>query len=281
MSKNIQEVSRFRRRWALVLLTVLGVLAGRAEAQDSLVSQLLTDAIYRGDGVIDLLKDVSGTELEAYISEGGGRLLLGVDVNEDNSGNENSDSLGVAIRQVQLSISTSAGDFTFSDFLTSTTATLREAGSETADEFFTLFGTGGSSQITGGGGFNLAAFDDVLWIDNISLGGATILSAELSVTFLDIAKGGATDAESFFDFSGGFEDFALLSRDDAILLEDAAIGTEAAPAGVAYSEVETVTTQLLADEPTPVENLAPAAPSPPLWIVGLLACFLVVRNARK
>ena len=88
------------------------LLSGLAGAQE-MVSRTLSEKIYRGDGVIDLLKDIGGSELTQYFNQSGGLLLLGADINEDNSGNESRSSQGVAIKQVQLSISTNAGDFTF------------------------------------------------------------------------------------------------------------------------------------------------------------------------
>lgn len=257
------------------LLAALG-LPGSLGAQE-VVSELLTDAIYRGSGVIDLLKDVSGDQLSAFINEGDGRLLLGVDVNEDNSGNENSDSLGVAIKDVQLAISTTEGDFTFTDFFTSTTALLREDGSATENEFYTLFGQAGSSQITGSGGFDLATFDDVLWIDTGSVSG-TITGAELSVAFLETPKGNqATDAEQFFDFSGGFEDFALLNATDASTLESANVGVADAPTGVTFQESDPITALLPAPEPS--TSSPPAAPSNPLLLALFLGIVLAVRPA--
>lgn len=263
---------------SILAVGLLLVWSGIAAGQDALVSQRLTDAIYRGDGVIDLFNDLTAEQLAEFIDSGGGRLLLGVDVNENNSGNETSTSLGVAIEQIQLAISTSEGDFTFSDFYTNTTAVLRDAGSGVESEFYTLFGQSGSSQITGGNGFDLATYDDVLWIDNISLGGATILGAELRVTFLETPSGSsATEAESFFDFSGGFEDFALLSAADAIVLEDAATGVSEAPSSLVFSE-ETSASELLASEVTPPVTVIPGAPLPPLWLFGAFGVLAFVRQ---
>ena len=52
-------------------------------AQD-IQSRVLTDKIHGGSGVIDLLKNVSGGDLNKYFNETGKLLLLGVDVNEGN-----------------------------------------------------------------------------------------------------------------------------------------------------------------------------------------------------
>ncbi len=270
-------------------LLLLSSLAG---AQD-IVSRTLTDAIYRGDGVINLLKDISGSQLTQYFNQTGGLLLLGADVNEDNSGNESSNSLGVAIKQVQLSISTTAGDFTFGDFHTSTTAMLRAAGGTTSAEYYTMFGQGGSSQLTGTTGFNLSSYDDVLWLEKIMLTG-TINRAELSITFLETPNSRASSAESFFDFSGGFEDFALLSAADAVLVEEADIGMAAAPSGVTYSTTESATEAIVAAAPTSTPTSTstttttttttstpavgpPAAPAPSWILVAGLAGLLLLK----
>jgi hypothetical protein len=256
-------------------LLLLSSLAG---AQD-IVSRTLTDAIYRGDGVINLLKDISGSQLTQYFNQTGGLLLLGADVNEDNSGNESSTSLGVAIKQVQLSISTTDGDFTFGDFYTSTTAMLREAGGTTSSEYYTMFGQGGSSQLTGTTGFNLSSFDDVLWLEQIMLTG-TITRAELSITFLETPNSRTSGAESFFDFSGGFEDFALLSTADAVLLEEADIGTADAPSGVTYTTTVSATTAINAAAPDSDGTTfagPPAAPAPPWVVVAGLAGLLLLK----
>jgi hypothetical protein len=285
------------------------LLLSHAGAQE-VVSRKLSDAIFRGDGVINLLNNISGSELTQYFNQTGGLLLLGADVNEDNSGNESSTSLGVAIKQVQLSISTTAGDFSFGDFYTSTTAMLREAGSTTSSEYYTMFGQGGSSQITGSGAFDLSSFDDVMWLENIMLTG-TITRAELSITLLTTPSSRTSSSESFFDFSGGFEQFALLATADAVLLEEADIGVAAAPTGVTFTPTETVTEAIVAAAPTtttvdtttttptdtttttttPVDppittttdttlTSPPAAPAPP-WLVVVGLAGLILLKTRK
>lgn len=252
--------------WAAVLVFLLSFLSGsRIHAQ---IPTALTDKIYQGSGTIDLLKDVSGANLKQYLNSNGG-LLLGVDVNENESGNESRDSLGIAIKQLQLVITTSAGTLTFSDFYTSTTAMIREAGTSSAQQFYTAFGKSGSSQITGGSsGFDLDRLDDVIRLGNIAVQG-DILSAKLNVTFLNTAKTTVQGNETFFDFSGGFEDFALLGKQDAALLEAANFGLAAAPSGITYTQTSPPITLSEASPP-----LAPGAPAPPLAL--LLALGLAV-----
>ncbi len=213
-------------------------LPGAAFAQ-SIESRALTDKVFKGDGVIDLMKDIGGADLASYFKQTGGLLLLGADVNENASGNESSKSLGIAIKEACLSIRTTEGDFTFKDFLTSTTAKMREAGSSNDREYSTLFGQAGSSDITGSGKLDLSKLDDVLWFEDIEYKGR-ITSVTLSISFLDTPTSKATANESFFDFSGGFEDFALLNVADAILLEKANIGQSGAPSGVEFENKDTV-----------------------------------------
>jgi len=152
-----------------------------------------------------------------------------------------------------------------------------------------MFGQGGSSQLTGAGGTDLSSFDDVLWLQEIMLTG-TITRAELSIAFLETPKSGSSDAESFFDFSGGFEDFALLSTADAILLEEAAIGVTEAPSGVTFESTESATGAIGAAAPVSIPDpvvsegtaLAspPAAPAPPWMVVAGLAGLLLLKTGK-
>ena len=76
-----------------------------------------------------------------------------------------------------------------------------------------------------------AGFDDVVEIQNIDFEGE-IIGAQLQVTFLDTATAG--DNEDFFDYSNGFEEFAILTSPDATLLDSAAIGISDSPTAIAY-----------------------------------------------
>ena len=49
-------------------------------------------------------------------------MFLGVDLNEDASGLEESTSQGVAIKEVELVLTTTEGTFSFTTFYTNTTA---------------------------------------------------------------------------------------------------------------------------------------------------------------
>ena len=240
------------------LALIIGLLiVSNLQAQ---VPTTLTDKIFKGGGTINLLKDISGADLQQYINANGS-LLLGVDLNEDAAGNESRDSVGVAIKQLELVVTTTAGTVSFTDFVTSTTASIKEAGASTPQDYYTLFGRIGSSQITGGSS-ELNKLDDVVKLQNVSIQG-TILSAQLRVKFLDTASTNVQGNETFFDWSDGFEDFALLGSKDAALLEAANYGLASAPSGVTYTATGSVVTP-----PTP------GAPVPPLGL--LMAMGLVV-----
>jgi hypothetical protein len=213
------------------------------------IPTVLTDTIKNGDGIIDIFKDATSTELEEYLQ--GGSIYLGVDINEDASGIESSTSSGVAIKEMELIINTTEGDFTFTEFYTNTTALITEQGTSEAQEFYALFGSTGSNELTGGTtDLDISQFDDIIVLDDISFSG-DITGASLSVTFLDTAAGG--DNESFFDYSAGFEQFAILSSSDAELIEAANIGLgDAAPQTIAY------------------DLSAPAGTPEPTWVLLLM-----------
>jgi len=215
-------------RYRTVLVALIGIVAfSRANAE---IPTVLTDKVRQGEGLIDILTDVSGDDFATYLESG--TLYLGVDVNENAAGLETSLSSGVAIKEMELVIVTTAGDFSFTEFYTNTTAMIQEAGTTDAQEFHTLFGSTGSNELTSSSsGFDISSFDDVVEIQNIEFEGQ-ILSAQLRVTFLDTAAVG--DNEDFFDYSNGFEELAILSSPDATLLETAAIGISEAPTALAY-----------------------------------------------
>ena len=211
-----------------LLLAALLLTAAPAGAE---IPTVLTDKIRNGDGVIDLFQDVTAEELQQYLQ--GETVYLGVDLNEDASGNESSTSAGVAIQEMELIIQTTEGDISFTEFYTNTTAMIQATGSTEAQEYYTLFGSAGGSDITSSTtGFDLSTFDDVITIDNVQVSG-DIIGAQLRVTFLDTA--GTGDNETFFDYSAGFEEFAILSSTDASTLDSAAVGLSDAPQNISYS----------------------------------------------
>lgn len=180
--------------------------------------------------MINILNDVSGASLSNYLQ--GGNMYLGVDLNENASGNETRDSVGVAIEQLQLSITTTEGEFTFSDFYTNTTAILQSETNPDGGEYYTMFGSLGSNELTGNSDFDISDFDDVITLENIEIDGE-IISATLTVSFVDTV--GTGENETFFDFSNGFEEFALFSGEDATLLDSADLGLSDSPSGIQYN----------------------------------------------
>lgn len=212
--------------YTIILALMLTAAPAGAE-----IPTVLTDKIRNGDGVIDLFQDVTGDELEQYLQ--GETVYLGVDLNEDASGNESSTSAGVAIKEMELIIHTTEGDISFTEFYTNTTAMIQESGSTEAQEYYTLFGSAGSSDITSStSNFDLSTFDDVIMLQNVQVSGE-IIGAELRVTFLDTARTG--ENETFFDYSAGFEEFAILSSSDASTLDSAGIGLTDAPQNISYN----------------------------------------------
>lgn len=275
-----------------VLLILLGsAVVGMAQTS---IPAVLSDKIHRGSGAIDILRDVRGNDLSSYLSQNGS-LFLGIDINERANAPASPNSQGVAVQEMRLLLQTTTGDFSFGDFYTSTTAMIRGRGASEPQEFFTLFGQTGSSQLTSStNNFDLSPWDDVITIDNIAFSGE-ILSAELQVKFLDTeSRKGAGINEQFFDFSAGFEDFAILTRADAQVLEAASIGQGAAPEGLAFASVETPLSQSAdgggqnpsapggsgggAQNPG---SAAPGAPAPPLLLLIFGALLLAVHQWKQ
>jgi len=259
--------NRFLKFWsccAFALALLLPGLSARSE-----IPTILTDTIKSGSGTIDLMQDVTAAELGESLSDG--TLFLGVDLNESASGLEKSTSQGVAIKEIELIITTTQGELSFSTFYTNTSAMIQEAGSNQADEYHTLFGQTGSSQISSStAGFDLATFDDVIEIQDVSYTGE-ILDAKIVVTFLDTANN-ASDNEEFFDYSAGFEEFAILSAADANTLDTANIGLSEAPSTVAYT----------ATTPSGGDIAAPSGAPEPHWVLlGAVPVLLLSRKKRR
>ena len=223
---------------------------------------VLSDKIMKGEGAINLLKDIAASDLKNYL-DANKSLILAVDANESAEGNESRNSVGVGIKQMQLIIKTTTGTYTFNDVFTSTSAMIRESDSSAAREFYTLFGINGSSQITGNS--DAIHFDDVVQIRNVNVAGS-ILSAHLEVKFIDTAQTRIQNNESFFDYSGGFEQFAIVSARQANTIEGANSGVADAPSSISYKT-------------TPIAyNTVPGSPVPPLVAVAALGTLIILRR---
>ncbi len=262
---------------SICLFTAYVFFIQLASGQDSTT---LTEKIYQGSGTVNLLTDLSAYDLETAILTTG-ELTLAVDVNEAANGNESSISMGIALEKITLNITTSEGTYSFSDFYTNTTAVLENNTTGETSEYFTVFGTAGSNDISSNSAdFDISSYDDVILLQNLNFEGE-ILEASLDVKFVDTGNGRGSNS-AFFDYSNGFEDMALLTREDAMALEENAEGIANAPDDIEYVLSPSVVTQV-PSEPQPKADttipldVAPAAPVPPqillLSIAGLLAYF--------
>ncbi|MBF0397821.1 MAG: hypothetical protein HQK78_13665, partial [Desulfobacterales bacterium] len=249
------------------------------------IPSVLDDKIYRGSGAIDLTKNVTGDQLSSYISSNGGKIYFGVDLSEDASGNEMPSSIGVALKKFTLTLTTTNGVFTFNDFYTNTTANIIEKGTASAQTFHTLFGTTGSNDLKGSlSNFDISSYDDVISLNNINFTG-TIINAKLDVNFVN--TDGRTSNEAFFDFSGGFENFSILTGSDASIIESADVGLADAPTEVTYQSSEipaapSTKTSTATSESSPAKApaYAPSAPSP-AWFIMLPAAVIIFSYLRR
>lgn len=269
----------------LALVTALGAgLAAPAMAQTEQASVRLADVIRsQGSGTIDLMLatgnvPIGAAALEAFrqmhvdTSTGTARhyLALAIDVNENSKGLENSDAQGITLAQVTLTVTRSSGTRTYTDFRTRTRALVAESGSRTRSLRYTALGEAGSSRITGSGDIQ-SSFDSTLDIFvPDSLADAT--AATLSIRLLDVNKS-MGEPEGFHDYSGGYEDLALINRTDArflnVTLPQSARFRALAPAAEVVAGVVTTDTEAA---PAPAPAPAPVAtwsylPSASGWYV--------------
>ncbi|MEI8042914.1 MAG: hypothetical protein WCL11_16000 [Verrucomicrobiota bacterium] len=264
------------RQWRRAFPLAAALALAWAQSALGQIPTVLTDKIYQGSGTINLLKDVSAANLQSYLQQNSSALFgvnggafFGVDLNENLSGNETRDSIGVAIKNVELVLRTTSGTMTFRDFYTSTTAMITESGAPAPQRFYTLFGTAGNSTLNGATtNFDPTKMEDVLQIRNVAFTGS-ILSAQLNVNFLTTASTKVQGNETFFDYSGGPEVFALMGRSAANTVDANGAGVSGAPSSVTYSASSQAATAL------------PGAPSPPLGVLAMLGGLLAWRARRS
>ena len=206
------------KRFILFLLAAW--LVGGTAFTQSVSSVLLTDAIDKGVGNINLLKNVSPAALEGFRAANGGRLVFGVDINEAANGTEKAASQGVTVADAWLELRMADGSTRIygraGAFWTETEALLAPAGQTVRKPYYTLLGESGSSRITANSGIQ-SAFDSTLKIavpDDIS----GVVAATLRIRLLD-PNTKLGDPEAFYDFTAGFEDLALLSPQDALYID--------------------------------------------------------------
>ena len=100
--------------------------------------------------------------------------------------------------------------FSFSDILTNTSANL--ASSTGTAAYNTLFGTATRSEILTQNTTDFSDLDDVLQFENVSFTG-DLISARVDLDFVDTTGTGVN--EQFFSFSGDYEQFAIITEDQA------------------------------------------------------------------
>ena len=221
--------SRYFHVAAATLLLVLPL--GEALA---VTSTRLKGTIDKGYGAIDLLqagvqsRNLTMAQLEAFRRDNGSKLAFAVDVNEAADGLEKSASQGVAIEYARVEVTTAAGVVKFEQFSSQTQSSVARAGQTTRSLWYTLIGDAGSRQITGStSDISGSSFDATIRIP-VSIDLSTASAARLIVKFLDTNEK-LGDPESFYDYSNGFEDVAIVTAGDATYLDQLAPGREEAP----------------------------------------------------
>jgi LruC domain-containing protein len=235
--RKIAEYKTGMKKLVATLSMVLSVLSySHLSAAQELASIRLTDVIKsQGTGNIDLFKDISASQLEQLRAANDGQLVFGVDINEAASGTEKASTQAVTVKYVVLTIGFEDGSQQVYDatsgWFTETYTLVAEAPGTTRSTYYTLLGESGSSRITSNNSIQ-DTFDSTLKIavtDTLfSDGGNNASSATLRIGLLQTNEA-LGDPEAFYDFSGGFEDLALLDAVDASFIDDYNAGHEEAP----------------------------------------------------
>lgn len=227
------NTSKHSLTWLPISLSLLGMaLPTHAEV----LSTRLKDVIKaNGVGNINLFtpsspsRVINGATLEAFRQDNNGVLAFAVDVNEAANGQEKASSQGVALETVSLVVVIEGVTHTFTTFSTQTTSLLAKGSQTTRQAYYTLIGDTGSARITNSSTSDISNsdFDATLRVPvDIDLSNAS--SARLDVTFLTTNQS-LGDPESFYDFSNGYEDIAIVSEEDALYLDSLHAGQAEAP----------------------------------------------------
>lgn len=227
---------------------LLGITCCHVASAQELLSIRLTDVIKsQGTGNIDLLKDVSISQLEQFRVENDGVLVLGVDVNEAASGTEKASSQAVALKSVRLTVDFDDGSRQIYDSAdnccsTETQALLAEVPETSRQLYYTLLGESGSSRITSNNAVQdifdstlKIAVPDVLYDPD----GAQATNAKIQIVLLQ-TNDALGDPEAFYDFSAGFEDLALLNAVDTAFIDTYSAGREEAPTVILTNPPEVI-----------------------------------------
>jgi LruC domain-containing protein/uncharacterized repeat protein (TIGR01451 family) len=188
-------------------------------------------------GSINLFKDASATDLEAYRRDNGGSLAFGININEVKEGTETALSQGISIKEAALTLTFSDGrEKTYSisngSCYTETYTLLAEVGNPTRKLQYTLLGNDETNRI---GSINAIqnTYDSTLKCyvpDTLSSStGSKVVSASLTVQGVnaDVSKG---DPEAFYDCSGATQTVALLNATDRRFIDQNQAGGLQAPA---------------------------------------------------
>lgn len=210
--------------------------SSQTEPGDASNSVKLTDHIStNGIGQINLLKNLSPLQLEAFRQDNNGMIVLGVDVSEAINGTENNNTQGITVKSLELNIELADGSiYSFSVFETETKATVAEVGSTDRYSYFTNLGDDGSNRTNSSNAIQ-DIFDSTIKI-NVNVDLSSVTTATLNIVLLETNEN-LGDPETFYDFSNGSEELAILNQADSLFIDELAPGRDEAPVvELTYSE---------------------------------------------
>ena len=250
-----------KNTWMLLAAALAVLLGVNSASQTQLTPLRLSDTIKQGSGVINLLKDIDAATMEAFRLDNAGRLVFAVDVNENNSGLETPRSQGVTVQSVSLDVSFPGGlKKHYTQFSTETQALVAPAGANVRQRYYTLLGDAGSGRITSNGKIGSQYFDSTLKLvvaDDLSTATAAVLTVQLLKTASSFG-----DAENFYDYSGGFEDMAIVTQasakyfDEVLPIQDSKFRIEAPAVELSPEGVATQSAMLAAATPSSTPSSA-------------------------
>ncbi|WP_372766326.1 LruC domain-containing protein [Pseudoalteromonas sp.] len=201
------------------------------------------DTIKQGYGNINLFtalqseNNLNAADLESLRNDHGDKLVFAVDINESASGTEKASTQGVALDTVELIVVRDGVESRYSEFYTATTSLIAPINETTRSSHFTMIGETGSSRISSSTLNDITLVFDSLLSVVITDSLANVDSAFLVVRLKQTNKS-LGDPEAFYDYTGGFEDIAIVNPYDAQVLAKLAPGVAEAPLVVAYSQIE-------------------------------------------
>lgn len=195
---------------------------------------------------------LTSADLEAFRGESkdGKTLSFVVDVNENASGLETSRAMGVAIKSAKLQVEQNGVLVDYNHYWTETQALIAEKGGSVRKLWYTLLGDAGSNEITGRKIGN-TMYDSTLKFEvPNSLASATKVTLIVELLATDSAFG---EPENFYDYTGGFEDLALVTQEmstvyDVYIPYHPAVGFRTESPGTTLSPEGTSTLNLAAGQ---------------------------------